>query len=62
MKMELTEGSETSAYINQTPGNYTKGNLLYVFLLCVCVTGRVCCTCCCWGTVTHTVATVCDPE
>jgi len=29
MKMELTEGSETSAYINQTPGNYLKGNLLY---------------------------------
>ena len=28
MKMELTEGSETSAYINQTPGNYSKGNLL----------------------------------
>jgi len=30
MKMELTEGSETSAYINQTPGNYPKGNLQYV--------------------------------
>ena len=29
MKMELIEGSETSAYINQTPGNYPKGNLLY---------------------------------
>ena len=29
MKIELTEGSETSAYINQTPGNYPKGNLLY---------------------------------
>ena len=29
MKMELTEGSETSAYINQTPGNYPKGTLLY---------------------------------
>ena len=28
MKMELTEGSETSAYINRTPGNYPKGNLL----------------------------------
>ena len=28
MKMELTVGSETSAYINQTPGNYPKGNLL----------------------------------
>ena len=27
--MELIEGSETSAYINQTPGNYPKGNLLY---------------------------------
>ena len=24
-----TEGSETSAYINQTLGNYPKGNLLY---------------------------------
>jgi len=29
MKMELIEGSKTSAYINQTPGNYPKGNLLY---------------------------------
>ena len=29
MKMEMIEGSETSAYINQTPGNYPKGNLLY---------------------------------
>ena len=29
MEMELTEGSETSAYINQTPENYRKGNLLY---------------------------------
>jgi len=28
MKMELIEGSETSAYINQSPGNYPKGNLL----------------------------------
>ena len=27
--MELTEGSETSAYISRTPGNYPKGNLLY---------------------------------
>ena len=27
--MELTEGSETSAYINQAPGNYPKGNLLH---------------------------------
>ena len=26
--MELTEGSETLAYINQMPGNYPKGNLL----------------------------------
>jgi len=26
MKMELTDGSETSAIINQTPGNYPKGN------------------------------------
>jgi len=28
-KMEPIEGSETSAIINQTPGNYPKGNLLY---------------------------------
>jgi len=27
--MELIEGSETSAYINQTPGNDPKRNLLY---------------------------------
>jgi len=30
--MEPTEGSETSAIINQTPGNYPKGNLLYTVL------------------------------
>jgi len=29
MKMEPIEGSETSAVINQTPGNYPKENLLY---------------------------------
>jgi len=29
MKMEPIEGSETSAIINQKPGNYPKGNLLY---------------------------------
>ena len=29
MKMEPIEGSETSEIINQTPGNYPKGNLLY---------------------------------
>jgi len=29
MKMEPIEGSETSAFIKQTPGNYPKGNLLY---------------------------------
>jgi len=29
MKMEPIEGSETSEFINQTPGNYPKGNLLY---------------------------------
>jgi len=29
MKMELIDGSETSAIINQAPGNYPKGNLLY---------------------------------
>jgi len=28
MKMEPTEGSEMSAIINQTPGNYPKENLL----------------------------------
>jgi hypothetical protein len=33
MKMELTEGSETSAYINQTPGNHPKGNLLKYYFL-----------------------------
>jgi len=36
MKMELTEGSETSAYINQTPGNYPKGNLLYYITYSCC--------------------------
>jgi len=30
MKMEPTEGSETSAIINQTPGNYPEENLLYL--------------------------------
>jgi len=29
--MEPTEGSETSAIINQTPGNYPKENLLVPF-------------------------------
>ena len=29
MKMEQIECSETSAYINQTPGNYPKENKLY---------------------------------
>jgi len=29
MKMKLIDGSETSAIINQAPGNYPKGNLLY---------------------------------
>jgi hypothetical protein len=29
MKMELIEGSETSAYTNQAPGNYPKENLLH---------------------------------
>jgi len=28
MKMELTEGSETSAIRTQTPGNYPKENIL----------------------------------
>jgi len=27
--MDLIEGSETSAIINQTPGNYPKESLLY---------------------------------
>jgi len=32
--MDLTEGSETSAIINQTPGNYPKESLLHeVYLL-----------------------------
>ena len=30
MKMEQIECSETSAYINQTPGNYPKENTLYI--------------------------------
>jgi len=30
MKMDQIEGSETSAIINQTPGNYPKENLLYI--------------------------------
>jgi len=29
LKMDLTEGSETSAIINQTPGNYPKERLLH---------------------------------
>ena len=29
MKIDLIEGSETSAIMNQTPGNYPKENLLY---------------------------------
>jgi len=29
MKMEPIEGSKTLAIINQTPGNYPKGTLLY---------------------------------
>jgi hypothetical protein len=29
MKMELIEGSETSAIRTQTPGNYTKENILH---------------------------------
>jgi hypothetical protein len=30
--MEPIEGSETSAYIYQTPGNYPKENLLYIYM------------------------------
>jgi len=33
MKMDLIEGSETSAIINQTPGNYPKESLLYDYYL-----------------------------
>ena len=33
MKMEQIECSETSAYINQTPGNYPKENTLHTYLL-----------------------------
>jgi len=33
MKMELTEGSETSAIRIQTPGNYPKENILHYFTL-----------------------------
>ena len=32
MKMDLIEGSETSAILNQTPGNYPKESLRYVEL------------------------------
>jgi hypothetical protein len=30
LKMDLTEGSETSANINQTPGNHPKVDILNV--------------------------------
>jgi len=30
MKMELIEGSETSAIRTQTPGNYRKENILHI--------------------------------
>jgi len=30
MKMELIEGSETSAIITQKPGNYPKENILHI--------------------------------
>ena len=30
MKMELIEGSETSAIRTQTPGNYPKENILHI--------------------------------
>jgi len=30
MKMELIEGSETSAISNVTPGNYPKENILHI--------------------------------
>jgi len=33
VKMDLIEGSETSAIINQTPGNYPKESLLNYYLL-----------------------------
>jgi hypothetical protein len=31
--MDLIEGPETSAIINQTPGNYPKENILYLIIL-----------------------------
>jgi len=34
MKMELIEGSETSAIRTQTPGNYQKENILH-YKLCI---------------------------
>ena len=43
MKMELIDGSETSAIINQMPGNYPKGNLVYEYeinLLCAYICGE----------------------
>jgi len=33
MKMELIEGSETSAISTQTPGNYPKENILHLGIL-----------------------------
>jgi len=33
MKMELMEGSETSAIRTQTPGNYPKENKLHVYFI-----------------------------
>jgi hypothetical protein len=30
LKMEPIEGSETSAYVHQTPGNYPKENLVCI--------------------------------
>jgi len=35
MKMELIEGSETSAISFVTPGNYPKENILHDFIICM---------------------------
>jgi hypothetical protein len=38
LKMDLTEGSETSAKLNQTPGKYPKENIqVFVITLTICI-------------------------
>jgi len=44
LKMDLIEGSEMSAIINQTPGNYPKESLLYTYLHVVVVDHSCLCT------------------